>query len=406
MNELSTLNNVFEYVNENGLKINGLSNINNALSVHYIVYRVDNLVNGKYYIGQHQTENPVDCYSGSGKALMFAQAKYGISSFCKTLLFDFDNFNDMNNKEMELVQLSNCYPYDLMSYNLIPGGKYIGTLNGELNPLYGIPFTEDHKSKISKALTGIPKSEEHKKHISQSRTGQPSTWTLLSDEQKKTITQKISKSHKKIIHNKEWNERVSKGLRNRTPEQKAQSYQKFINTLRNHTEDEKKQIWLNRSNASKGRIIKDTSKIKSAQQAIWNNPTKKQQILAKRAKTYALKSKEERQKINKKRGSGKDKNIINSALKILKKYNINISTLNLESFPLKEYKSVSKNQRTRRLLILEKWLNSININVELVTTNIWVTNGKINIKTSKNFIPQGFYIGLTQSKLNKKINCK
>ena len=51
MNELSTLNNVFEYVNENGLKINGLSNINNTLSVHYIVYRVDNLVNGKYYIG-------------------------------------------------------------------------------------------------------------------------------------------------------------------------------------------------------------------------------------------------------------------------------------------------------------------------------------------------------------------
>lgn len=33
----------------------GKENINESLSVHYLIYRIDNLENGKYYIGQHQT---------------------------------------------------------------------------------------------------------------------------------------------------------------------------------------------------------------------------------------------------------------------------------------------------------------------------------------------------------------
>jgi len=60
---------------------------------------------------------------GSGKLILLAEAKYGLSAFTKEILFDFDNFNDMNNKEKELVQLSNCFPYDEMSYNLKTGGQ-------------------------------------------------------------------------------------------------------------------------------------------------------------------------------------------------------------------------------------------------------------------------------------------
>ena len=125
-NQISTnyvLSTNIEITTESGIQIAGLSNINQELSCHYLVYRIDNQINGKYYIGQHQTEYPLDKYMGSGKFLKRAIYKEGLSSFIKTILFDFDNFDDMNNKEIELVQLSNCFPYDLMSYNLKPGGN-------------------------------------------------------------------------------------------------------------------------------------------------------------------------------------------------------------------------------------------------------------------------------------------
>lgn len=103
MNEISSLSGAFEYVNESGIRINGLSNVNGSLSTHYIVYRIDNLINGKYYIGQHKTDDPFDNYMGSGYYLRNAILKDNLSSFIKTILFDFNDFDSMNNKEFELV---------------------------------------------------------------------------------------------------------------------------------------------------------------------------------------------------------------------------------------------------------------------------------------------------------------
>ena len=59
---------------------------------------------------------------GSGKLIIQAVAKYGVEKFVKTILFDFNNFEEMNEKEKELVPLSACYPDDKMSYNLREGG--------------------------------------------------------------------------------------------------------------------------------------------------------------------------------------------------------------------------------------------------------------------------------------------
>jgi len=109
---------------------NSLSNVNTSLSAHYLIYRIVNDINGMHYIGQHKTCYPLDSYSGSGYYLGSAQAKYGLSNFTKFILFDYDNFEDMNNKEQELVQLSDCYPYDEMSYNIREGGSN-GTISEE-----------------------------------------------------------------------------------------------------------------------------------------------------------------------------------------------------------------------------------------------------------------------------------
>ena len=47
---------------------------------HYIlnfIYKTTNLINGKYYIGMHSTDNLEDVYIGSGKRLWFSIKNYG-----------------------------------------------------------------------------------------------------------------------------------------------------------------------------------------------------------------------------------------------------------------------------------------------------------------------------------------
>ena len=87
----------------------------------YIIYKIINNINGKIYIGKHQTKDLNNGYMGSGKHLKYAISKYGIENFEKEILFQFDNEADMNAKEAELVTEEFCLRED--TYNLCPGGK-------------------------------------------------------------------------------------------------------------------------------------------------------------------------------------------------------------------------------------------------------------------------------------------
>lgn len=58
---------------------------------------------------------------GSGVRIVRAIEKYGIENFEKTILFDYDNFNAMNAKEIEIVNEDFIARDDV--YNLIPGGS-------------------------------------------------------------------------------------------------------------------------------------------------------------------------------------------------------------------------------------------------------------------------------------------
>lgn len=87
----------------------------------YTIYKITNKLDGKIYIGKHQTKDLNDGYFGSGKRLKYAQRKYGIENFEKEILFQFDNEADMNAKEAELVTEEFCLRED--TYNLCPGGK-------------------------------------------------------------------------------------------------------------------------------------------------------------------------------------------------------------------------------------------------------------------------------------------
>lgn len=147
----------------------------------YTIYKITNILDGKYYIGKHKTKDLNDEYFGSGKLIKRAIKKHGIENFTKEILYIFQTEEEMNTKEKELVTLNE------MSYNLCPGGhggwgyvnstgmnnkdhENVGKILSEKNkgkkcPHVSIMMKERHKNGLVKYdnFTGKTHTEEWKK---------------------------------------------------------------------------------------------------------------------------------------------------------------------------------------------------------------------------------------------------
>lgn len=158
----------------------------------FIVYKTVNLINGKYYIGVHKTDNKFDAYLGSGVALNAAIKKYGRDNFKRDIIAELDSYEAAFELEKELVTIETIN--DPMCYNMTTGG--VGSwahidFTGDKNPMRKSPETRSKVSEsLKRNLANNPKERERRSvWMSQMRK------SMAGYRHREETKQKISKSN-------------------------------------------------------------------------------------------------------------------------------------------------------------------------------------------------------------------
>lgn len=125
--------------------------------MHHFIYKTTNLLNGKYYIGVHSTDELNDGYLGSGIALKAAIEKYGRENFERVIVEYFDSAEAAYSREREIV--NEAFVNLEETYNLKIGGHggYIG---------------KDFYEQYSISRTGYKHSDEVIEKIRQGKLGE------------------------------------------------------------------------------------------------------------------------------------------------------------------------------------------------------------------------------------------
>jgi group I intron endonuclease len=92
----------------------------NETKKHFFIYKTTNLLNGRYYIGMHSTNNIDDGYLGSGTRLRRSIRKYGKHNFKCEILEYCSDFDSLKEREREIVTEESIK--DILCMNLKPGG--------------------------------------------------------------------------------------------------------------------------------------------------------------------------------------------------------------------------------------------------------------------------------------------
>lgn len=194
----------------------------------FTVYRTTNQTNGKFYIGVHKTTLALDDYLGSGVGLKRAIKKYGVESFRKEIIAEFDNAADAFAMEMalltpELLASPECY-------NMKPGGK-----GGDCGT--GKQHTTEYKAQMSvkhkgnQYFLGRKHSEATKEKLRLVRLGKK-----MSDEHKAAI----SRGGKGHVVDQGTRDRIAAGNRGKIVSAETRAKQSAARTGVNHWRHKRK----------------------------------------------------------------------------------------------------------------------------------------------------------------------
>ena len=244
-----------------------------------IIYKAENKINGKCYIGKtaYTLKARKAChlsYARKNKNTYFHKAirKYGEENFEWIILAEADSELKLNTMEKFYIMM---YRKMIGVYNLTDGG------DGQT----GCSPTEETKEKLSKMFKGKSISEETKNKISNSNRGK-----IRTAEFKKNL----SESRKGLKHSNETLLKMSnaqKGRKHSEESKKKMSFSAKGNTFwqgKHHTEETK----LKMSLSAKGKIISEETKLKlslSAKGKIISEETKKKMSAAQMGNKNACK---------------------------------------------------------------------------------------------------------------------
>lgn len=172
------------------------------------IYKTTNNINGKIYIGQHKSQILDEKYLGSGSLIKKAINRYGIENFSIEIIdWGYDKF-DLNQKEIYWIAEMNSKNSDI-GYNLTDGGEGVCGMTG-------IKFTEEHKRKISAALSKLPKGRfKGEKNPNYGKRATPEQSAHYSTIYKNSPGVKNSSRFEGHTHSEETKKRISDSVKKR-----------------------------------------------------------------------------------------------------------------------------------------------------------------------------------------------
>ena len=86
---------------------------------YHIIYKTTCLINKKYYIGMHSTDDLEDGYMGSGKALKFSIKRYGKENHKVEILEMVESRELLGEREKAIVTLNKVRDGNCMNLKVV-----------------------------------------------------------------------------------------------------------------------------------------------------------------------------------------------------------------------------------------------------------------------------------------------
>ncbi len=211
-----------------------------------IIYKLQNKINGKIYIGKtaKEVEQRIAEHLNAKSLIGNALRKYGLQSFDIFIMDLADDNETLNEKERYWIKFHDCKVPN--GYNLTGGGEgIIGYRHSKESKLEmsksrkGKILSEETKKRMSQALKGRKHSEETKEKIRQSNLGQKRSEEAKQKMSNAAEGRRHSEKTKKKMSDMRKGKTIKKGWKHT---EEAKNKIRISSERRKHTEEVKKKI--------------------------------------------------------------------------------------------------------------------------------------------------------------------